>query len=403
MGDVTKIQWADHTFNPWIGCSKVHAGCTHCYAEADMATRRGRVVWGANGTRSVTSEANWKKPLKWNAEAKAAGVRKRVFCASLADVFEDWQGPIVDHKGMPLHHADKWYGGNRGQYLPIEGMWIGKSLVKMSDLRSRLFALIDATPNLDWLLLTKRPENIGRMWPTEAVFPSVRGTTSPFASTGRYETDTVSRKPRKFPNVWLGTSVSDQETADKMIPELLTCRELAPVLFVSAEPLLWSMDLIPYMGGRSYSCKCGFHRTESELIFSGGESYRCVTCGQRCAIGGTIDWLIVGGESGHNARPCRVDWVRSLVKQCKEAGVAPFVKQLGRFPVSQLTSSEQWPGGCGLPSDGPLRFDPDGFGNYTVRGIRDPKGGDPSEWPEDLRVREFPTESEGVPWPQSAH
>jgi protein gp37 len=126
MAEVTKIQWTDHTFNPWIGCSKVHAGCAHCYAEADMDTRRGRAKWGPQGTRSRTSDANWKLPLKWDRAAKLSlqsweyavqtavseydqvepYERPRVFCASLADVFEAWDGPICDAKGNVWWYMD---------------------------------------------------------------------------------------------------------------------------------------------------------------------------------------------------------------------------------------------------------------------------------------------------------
>jgi protein gp37 len=88
MGENSKIAWTDHTFNPWVGCEKVSAGCAHCYAEALMDTQYGKVEWGPNGTRIRTAAANWKKPLKWNREAAALGVRRKVFCASLADVFE---------------------------------------------------------------------------------------------------------------------------------------------------------------------------------------------------------------------------------------------------------------------------------------------------------------------------
>ena len=94
MATDTAIGWTDHTFNPWIGCAHVHAGCTNCYAE-QFAKRTGKAKWGVNGTRIVTSQANWRTPLKWNREAQAAGRRARVFCASLADVFEDWPGVVM--------------------------------------------------------------------------------------------------------------------------------------------------------------------------------------------------------------------------------------------------------------------------------------------------------------------
>ena len=297
---VTKIQWtatilADgteipgYTFNPWIGCAKVHAGCTNCYAEADMAIRRKRVIWGANGTRSITSDAYWKQPVKWNREAETSGIRRKVFCASLADVFED-----------------------RDELLS----W-----------REELFDLIDATPFLDWLLLTKRPKNIRRMWIDP--HPEI----SEFNSTKWYRS-----------NVWLGTSVSDQSTADKAIPELLKCRDLSPVFFLSCEPLLSPIDLTRLKNGN-------------------GETYDSLKA--EVTTRDAIDWVIVGGESGSNARSCRQTWIQDIVRQCEDANVACFVKQFG-------SNAEEGPG------------------VHRKLLLKDKKGGDPSEWPEYLRVRQFP-------------
>lgn len=287
MGETTKIEWCDHTFNPWIGCQHVHAGCTHCYAEA-FAKRYGKAAWGPDGTRVRTSPANWRKPLQWNKAAAKAGERRRVFCASLADVFEDWNGVVVDA------------GGNT-----VTG--------SLEYVRSELFALIDKTPHLDWLLLTKRPENIRRMWPLVR-----RGVE---------------------PNVWIGTSVSNQETADKMVPELLKCRDLSPCLFLSCEPILGPINLIQ----------------------------SCPPEWQPHLRDDRISWVIIGGESGIKARPCNVEWIRSLRDQCRDAGVACFIKQLGSW--SRLSHVS-------------------GFITYLE--LKDAKGGDLAEWPDDLRVREFP-------------
>ena len=125
MAEHTEIAWCDSTFNPWIGCQKVSPGCDHCYAEALMDHRHHRVEWGPHGERKRTSEANWKLPLRWSKKARASGTRPRVFCASLADVFDN--------------------------QVPIQ--W-----------RTDLFDLIARTSELDWLLLTKRPENLARMF-----------------------------------------------------------------------------------------------------------------------------------------------------------------------------------------------------------------------------------------------
>jgi protein gp37 len=179
MGEATTIAWCHHTFNPWWGCFHVSPGCAHCYAEA-WARRTGHPVWGAHGERRSFGEKHWSEPLAWNAAARHAGERRRVFCASMADVFED-------------HPA-----------LPAE--------------RARLWALIDATAWLDWQLLTKRDENVLGM--TAEVWP----------------------EPGDWPgNVWIGTSVESQEWANRRIPVLL--RIPAKVRFLSCEPLLERVDL----------------------------------------------------------------------------------------------------------------------------------------------------------------
>lgn len=174
MAENSKIEWTDHTFNPWVGCQKVSAGCDHCYAEAMMDHRYGRVKWGPHGERQRTSDANWKKPLQW---AKAAGKnRPRVFCASLADVFDN----------------------------QVPGMW-----------RDDLWSVIDATPQMDWLLLTKRPENIASMLPADW-------------GCGRN-------------NVWLGTTCEDQKAFDRRWPILRETN--AVVKFISYEPAIGPLRL----------------------------------------------------------------------------------------------------------------------------------------------------------------
>lgn len=156
MTENTKIEWADHTFNPWVGCQKVGPGCDNCYAEG-WAKRSGLVQWGPGAERRVTTDATWAKPRKWNAQAEASGTRARVFCASLADVFDNAVPPFF---------------------------------------RKLLWSLIRETPHLDWLLLTKRPGNIADMLPPDW-------------------------GPVGWPNVWLGCTVVNQAEADRDIPKLL--------------------------------------------------------------------------------------------------------------------------------------------------------------------------------------
>lgn len=242
MGEHTKIEWADHTFNPWIGCTKVSAGCAHCYAETMMDKRLGRAQWGPGQPRVHTSAANWATPIAWNDQARAEGRRLRVFCASLADVFDP----------------------------EVPTMW-----------RVDLLQLIDDTPHLDWLLLTKRPELVAGL-----LGAASNGNMVDF---------------RHMPNIWLGTSVEDQAAADVRIPVLLSIQ--AKVRFLSMEPLLGAVDLEDFYVGRA-----------------DGNVDSCLT---------RIHWVIVGGESGPAARPMHPQWARDVRDQCNAAGVAFLFKQWG--------------------------------------------------------------------------
>ena len=369
MGQDSKIQWTHHTFNPWRGCTKVSDGCKHCYADTQSKRSPSVLgVWGPNGTRVVAAESAWKEPLKWDRAAAKAGERHRVFCASLADVFEDWQGHLSDARGFSLvHHSVLGWTSFHGSREHADET---DTLVTMQDVRKRLFDLIDSTPNLDWLLLTKRPENIGRMIPDYRVHTPEMSVTYRGFSGAR-------------PNVWLGTSVENQATADERIPHLL--RIPAAVRFLSCEPLLGPgpVDLrraVP-RGEQAGACRvCGWgdtlripNRTSVD-----GRLY-CPDCRL-----GAIDWVIVGGESGPNARPCRVEWVRGIVRQCKDAGVPCFVKQLGSVPaVFESLDAGGWPEH--------VEFHKRDTGPTDLLKLSDPKGSDLSEWPADLRVREFPT------------
>lgn len=268
MGERSGINWTNHTFSPWIGCSKVSPGCQNCYAERDWDKRYKRVSWGPMGTRSVVAGSSWRNPLRWDkkqaqiedANPEARLNRPRVFCSPLADIFEDWKGPMLSNKGVSLN--DEWLPLRRGRRLT------------MDHVRLRLFTLIANTPHMNWLFLTKRPENIRRM------MASTIGAGS---------------------NIWLGTSVENQETADTRIPELMKCRDLSPVLFVSCEPLIDRVD------------------------------FRLVPGMNRVDRSGVVDWVIAGGESGPNPRASDPNWFRSLRDQCKACGVPFFFKQWGEI------------------------------------------------------------------------
>jgi protein gp37 len=239
MADETLISWADMTFNPWVGCTRISPACDGCYAAHLMETRMGRAKWGGPGigagTRDRTSEANWRKPLAWDKKAKAEGKSPFVFCSSLADVFDN--------------------------EVPVE--W-----------RKDLFELILKTPNLVWLLLTKRPQNIVKMF------------------------DRISHVREEWPrNAAIGTTVEDQTRADINLPALKVAKvELNPLFtFGSFEPLLGPITIPPAF---------------------------------------MPDWVITGGETdqgGHKARITELSWTRSLRDQAAVAGVPYHHKQNGEW------------------------------------------------------------------------
>lgn len=243
MSANSKIEWTDHTFNPWEGCQKVGPGCDHCYAEARNARFGGGVAinWGADAPRRRTSEANWNMPMRWNAQHEAFyaqhGRRQRVFCASLADVFDN----------------------------AVDPQW-----------RIDLWKLIEDTPNLDWLILTKRI-GIVQGWIALWGWPT---------------------------NAWLGATIVNQAEADRDIQKLLAVP--ARVRFLSMEPLLGPVSF--------------------DGIFANPRDIRDGTNALEA-----LDWVIVGGESGPGARPMHPDWARSLRDQCEAVGVPFLFKQWGEW------------------------------------------------------------------------
>src|SRR5262249_19333854 len=253
----SKIAWTNHTFNPWIGCSRVSPGCQNCYAENLMDRRYGRVKWGPGNPRSRTK--TWNDPLKWNREAEQNGTRARVFCASLADYLDE----------------------------EVPEQW-----------RNELFGLIERCPNLDWLILTKRIEYARSMLPQRWL-----------------------KNPR--PWVWLGVTAENQKYWNERVPVLEDLP--AAVRWVSYEPALGPINLGEQDG---------------------------------------VDWVIIGGESTQSdpARRFDMEWAEAMIRQCRQKGIAPFVKQLGSNVYLD---------------DKPWR-------------CKDKAGANPEEWPNAIRVREFP-------------
>jgi len=308
MAENSNIEWTDATFNHVRGCTKVSAGCAHCYAET-LSGRNPKTlgVWGPKGTRVVAAEAAWKQPLRWNrlaAEGKLPdgspnvdGVRPRVFCASMADVFEEWAGPMVGANGQRLYHPmNSWE--DRRVWIALEECGGDEKPIDMGDVRARLFTLITRTSNLDWLLLTKRPENAAKMmpWGRGSVESYLRG---PAMVPKAFTDELIPRGDAIYRNVWLGTTVEDR----KAIPRIDALRRTpAAVRFLSVEPLLEDLGPLDLTG---------------------------------------ISWVIVGGESGHGARPMHPEWVTSIRDQCARAGVAFFFKQWGEWkPYRAMTEAE---------------------------------------------------------------
>lgn len=193
MARDSRIEWTDHTFNPWWGCTKVSPACDNCYAEA-WAKRVGFDIWSVGKPRRHLSDEYWLQPRRWDVAAARSGIRARVFCASMADVFE-------------------WKRG-------------------LSSTRNRLWKIIEETPHLDWLLLTKRPHLVRRLSPWGERWPD---------------------------NVWVGTTVENQKWVDKRLPHL--AETPARVRFLSCEPLLDGIDLSPWLACNSV-----------HWVIAGGES-----------------------------------------------------------------------------------------------------------------------------------
>lgn len=335
---MSRIEWTDETWNPTTGCDRVSAGCDHCYALAMSARLKamGQPKYQTDG-RPETSGPGFgvqchpetlDEPLRWR-------MPRRVFVNSMSDLF---------HPQVP------------DQFI------------------ARVFATMAATPRHTYQVLTKRPQRMRSLLPRadfwQEVLDAIPGY-GPFSPmlTG-YNPDGmlvarpltaegVARTP--LPNVWLGTSVEDQLRADGRIPLLLDTP--AALRFLSCEPLLGPVDF----GLNLVSVFTCPHCSGTMSIPVEGGGVSCPTCyddphGQGKLTVRGLDWVIVGGESGPGARPMDLSWAASIVNQCQQAGVPVFVKQLGSHPH------------CGPDTE------------WVVTG----KGGDPTEWPPALRVREWP-------------
>lgn len=353
MSSVSSIEWTDRTWNPVRGCAVVSPGCVNCYAMKQAhrfsgmykaagldgpyqvpgpyygltkATKAGPQWTGAVRTvpETVLEPCSWRTP-------------QRVFVNSMSDLF---------HEAVP------------------------------DDFVVEVFATMAVASRHTFQILTKRPERMLEFLTSRGRSADVAVAVFKRFSSLR-EADRRSRSALEvwpLPNVWLGVSAEDQRRADERIPLLLETP--AAVRFLSAEPLLGPLDLMPFLdAGRETGGPAGWQSETS------------------------LDWVIVGGESGSGARPVNVAWIRSVVRQCRASQVPVFVKQLGTRVIDRNdagfdgTFEDSWP--VAIVEEDRIEHDldgtRDGYQGAPVRiHLRDRKGGNPAEWPEDLRVRAFP-------------
>ena len=298
MAEESKIEWCDGTFNGWIGCTKVSPGCDNCYAE-HFANRFGKDVWGRGKPRERTSGKNWMKPLLWN---KRAG--EGLFCECLACGKREFRKLDKTHpsgvtrcsneecslEAHSLTARPRIFSASLSDWLdpeiPVE--WL-----------MDLLNLVRTTPHLDWLLLSKRPEK----W--DSRIDAVIDRADHYAiepERTKLLAWMDAWKARSFPeNVWIGTTVENQGQANNRIKHLLNIPAMCH--FLSCEPLLGPVDL--ELGHPKWRMSVSYHST--------------------------IDWVIVGGESGPGARPMHPDWASSLAEQCFEANVPFLFKQWGEY------------------------------------------------------------------------
>ena len=349
----SKIEWTDKTWNPVRGCALVSAGCENCYA-MKFAHR----FSGKGGRYEGLTELGPKGP-RWNGNVRVVPEMLeaplhwtkpgRIFVNSMSDLF---------HKDVPEEFIDRVFAV----------MAICAYTVRCRRKNCNHEGFSCETPRVSpmpfghvFQILTKRPESM-RDYLTST--HRIKKIFDAMGSIGWHFEKDGFRMELPLPNVWLGVSVENQKAADERIPLLLETPGW--VRWISAEPLLSAIDISKWLSPCSYYCD---HDAD------GG--------GHRPERG--IEWVVVGGESGGQARPFNVKWPIELIQECKAASIPVFVKQVGSDPFfSAMGEDVEFPSHVGVEWSG--------HGVATGRPcLTDRKGGDPTEWPEDLRVREFPT------------
>ena len=357
MAAESNVGWTDATWPIVQGCDYESPGCAHCYAVREVH----RQACNPNPKVSL--------PVQGLVERKGGELR--------------WTGKVAcreDRLDWPL----RWKKP-RMIFVPSLGDLFEASVP--DEFIDRVFAVMALCPQHTFQVLTKRVERMRdylRMVQDDDKdlqrFVNASPDGLPCAAGAIEEVEWP------FPNVWLGVSVEDQARADERIPLLL--QTPAALRFLSIEPLLDAVDLLRVKWPNK-----GEHRVDV-LRFGWSES-GFVNHSDMHDWNRPLDWVIVGGESGPYARPCDLDWVRDLVQQCKAAGVACFVKQLGANPIDGA-AMRAVPGAQRIYTSQEEASLPEALAvldaclHAACVNLRDPKGGDPAEWPEDLRVREFP-------------
>jgi protein gp37 len=376
---VSAIEWTDRTWNPVRGCSIVSPGCVNCYAMKQAHRFSGRRLVAGSAiagyvdgpytglTKRTSAGPQWTgivrtvesallEPLSWRKPA-------RVFVNSMSDLF---------HEDVPDAFIDRVFA-----VMALAPWHTFQALTKRAE-RMRDYFSPRGDYTAEWY---RRVFAIVRRWKDEGVWTMPKGDRQQYMLGEAHASLTAGAHESRFlPNVWLGVSCENQEQADKRIPLLL--QTPAAVRWVSAEPLLSALDIRDHLTGDSTG-----HETGGPAGWQSGVA---------------LDWVVVGGESGPGARPFDVAWARSIVQQCKAADVPVFVKQLGAAPLDSSMSETRCrgkvhyrqPAGSARDVEHREQIARGAAPAYTVEpmrvDLRDRKGGDPSEWPEDLRVREYP-------------
>lgn len=350
MSDGTKIQWTDASWNPVTGCTKVSPGCAHCYIVTTPAFRIAGRKFSDGSTDIRFHEARMPQPLSWRRP-------RRIFVNSLSDLF---------HEAIPDEFIARVYGVMVAAYwheFQVLTKRPERRLALLRDARFREMVALEAAPLIHTLRgrdpLGGEAEDMRRLERWEVA-----------------EVGLASWNEGAAPNIWEGVTAENQRWAGARIPVLLDTP--AAVRFISAEPLLGPLQLEEYL-----------HDSDCWARFRDPPAGLCICNEPREEH---ISWVIVGGESGPGARPCDLDWIRDIVRQCQAACVAVFVKQLGAKPREHFLDRGEWPVDlewCGSRNVPPVSS-PEREPDWWAPVPSDRKGGDPAEWPEDLRVREMP-------------